>query len=67
MRALIIVALAAATAACGSATASTDSPAAPPQAQERTPDRFMARGPETRQQIRPGQVTCTKKVPSLPC
>ena len=65
-RVLIIAALAAATAACGSATASTDSPA-PPQVQERTPDRFMARGPETRQQIRPGQVTCTKKVASLPC
>ncbi len=66
-RALILIALAAATAGCQQASASTEAPAAAPQAQERLPDRFMARRPENRERIQPGQVSCTKKIASVPC
>ncbi len=67
-RALILIGLAAATAGCQQASASTDSPAAPdPRLEARTPDRFMARSPENRERIRRGQVSCVKKIASVPC
>ena len=67
-RTLILIGLAAATAGCQQASASTESPAAPdPRAETRTPDRFMPRRPDTRERIQRGQVSCTKKVASLPC
>jgi hypothetical protein len=65
-RALILVALAAASAGCQRASASTEAPAAP-QAQERTPDRFMPRRPDNRERIQRGQVSCNKPVASVPC
>lgn len=66
-RALILIGLAAATAACQQAEASSDSPAPDPRAGGRTPDRLMPRGPETRERIQPGRIRCKEPVASVPC
>lgn len=66
-RALIVIGLAAATAACQRAEASSDSPAAAAQAPAPAPPQLMARGPETRERIQPGRIRCAKPVASVPC
>ncbi|HZG46573.1 MAG TPA: hypothetical protein VEZ41_09975 [Allosphingosinicella sp.] len=66
-RALILIALAAATAGCQQASASEQAPAPDPRTQLRTPDRFMARSPETRERIQPGRIKCQEPVASVPC
>ncbi len=67
-RALILIGLAAATAACQRASASTDQPAAaPPGSGSPVAARLMTRGPETRDRIQPGRIKCAEPVASIPC